>query len=89
MEVQTLQNAYQNAALGTPLDNFSGIRADNIELAKNIETNYHPNKTQSCIPTDKNQQKFGESLKNMINIGGKMDDSLSTWRRAIALIQGG
>lgn len=91
-EVQLLKRVYQNTAIGSPdnaLKSFAGIREENKGVADAITQAYSPEQTVSCVDNSATQQSFTETIKNITNLGAKKEDALSTWRKAIALIQGG
>ena len=88
-ENQNLRNAYQKAAIGAPVTNFSAFRTDFISVIEAMNSAYHPNAVVSCQNNTKSEKSFGETLKSVLNFGAKKEDSLSTWRKAIAMIRGG
>lgn len=89
IELHLLKNAFQKTALGTPPTQTRGIRAENIPVFEAITRAYHPSATTSCNNGSAANKNFAETLKNMMNVGGKMEDALSTWRRGLALLRGG
>ena len=89
IEIETLHTGFQKAALGTPLTVFEGIRENNVKVAEAVSKAYHPSQTNSCENKTEKEKSVLESLKSIMNLGGKMDDALSTWRKAIALLRGG
>lgn len=88
-ENQNLRNAYQKAAIGAPVTNFSHLKSDSVSVVEAMNSAYHPNAVVSCQNNTKSEKTFAETLKSALNFGAKKEDSLSTWRRAIALIRGG
>ena len=88
IEIETLHTGFQKAALGMPLTVFEGIRENNVKVAEAVSKAYHPSQTNSCENKTEKEKSVLESLKSIMNLGGKMDDALSTWRKAIALLRG-
>lgn len=89
VEVNALKNTYQQTVLWTPNNSNPWIRSENASVAEAIKSGYNPAATQVCDATDPAVTNFKAKLQNLLNIGGKMDDALSTWRRGLALIRGG
>lgn len=88
-EILTLEVAYERAAIGEPLVNSPNIRAGNNTLVQKISQAYSPEQASVCKNNSPEQKRFEETLKDVLNLGGKMDDALSTWRKALALFAGG
>ena len=89
IEIETLHTGFQKAALGAPLTDFEGIRANNTKVIEAVSKAYHPSQTNSSENNTEKEKSFFDSLKGILNLGAKKDDALSTWRKAIALLRGG
>lgn len=89
VELHIMKNAFQKTALGTPPADAKGIRSQNKKAFDAIIRAYHPNATKTCENTSDQSKDMAKSLKSLFQIGGKLEDSLSTWRKALALIRGG
>lgn len=88
-EIATIHGFYQNASYGVirNVDLTGDIRAENKELTKAILTKYSQYNTESCKAQTNAPESFSQSLWSILNLGGKMEKSLETWRKATALIR--
>lgn len=89
IETNILKEAFQKAAIGSISTSSEWIRPKYQNVFKRITEAYHPANTNSCNNDSLSAKDFWKTMKWMLNLWGKLDDSLSTWRKALALLRGG
>lgn len=88
-ENQALASVFKQTAIGQPPAIMSGLRESRREIWEGITQDYTPGATQSCKNVhEKLNEKTEKTLQSAIDIGGKTEKALESWRKAIAIFRG-